>query len=84
MLIQSIQHGFQKDKSTDTALLQFYDFVTSSNDNNSIVDAVFFDLSKAFHTVPHHKLAARMYNTGVQGQALEWIKDFLSFSLSNS
>ena len=36
------QHGFLKGKSTETALIKFYDFVTESVDKNLIVDSIFF------------------------------------------
>ena len=42
-LISPTQRGFQKGKSTDTALLQFYDYVSGCNDERFVVDAIFFD-----------------------------------------
>jgi hypothetical protein len=77
-LIANTQHGFQTGRSTDTALLQFYDHVTKYTDNNHTVDAVFFDFTKAFDTVPHTVLITRLDNIGIRGQALDWINDFLS------
>ena len=76
-LIYSTQHGFQNGKSTDTALLQFYDYVTRYTDNNLIVNAVFFDFTKAFDTVPHPVLINRLNSIGICGRALDWIDDFL-------
>ncbi|MEL6931311.1 MAG: reverse transcriptase family protein, partial [Cyanobacteria bacterium J06600_6] len=77
-LIASTQHGFSNGRSTDTALLQFYDNITQSLDNNLTVEVVFFDFSKAFDTVPHTVLISRLSDIGIRGSALEWIEDFLS------
>jgi len=38
----------------------------------------FLDFSKAFDTVPHMKLCAKLDNIGVKGNILNWIKAFLT------
>jgi hypothetical protein len=77
-IITDTQHGFVPRKSTETILLNFYDYVTDKVDNNMVVDAIFFDLSKAFDTIPHAMLVTRLYYYGISGKALRWIKDFLT------
>ena len=77
-IIAHTQHGFQEGKSTDTALLQFYNYVSHCNDNRVIVDSVFFDFSKAFDTVPHHVLLRRLETAGIRAPLLHWIDNFLS------
>ena len=77
-LIRESQHGFQAGKSTDTLLIKFYDFVTDKIDKNMIVDAVFFDLSKAFDKIPHDLLIQRLHGHGISGTLLAWIENFLS------
>ena len=77
-LIHSTQHGFQRGRSTDTALLEFYNFVSEHTDNHFLVEAVFFDFSKAFDTVPHALLIRRLFDIGIRGRLLEWIRDFLT------
>ena len=52
-------------------------FLQHSVDNNRIVDAVFFDFSKAFDTVPHDVLISRLHLHGIHGNLLAWISDFL-------
>ena len=77
-LIVNSQHGFQAGKSTDTILLSFYDYVTDCLDRNKVIDAIFFDFQKAFDTVPHNVLINKLLSFGFRGQALHWIRDFLS------
>lgn len=72
------QHGIMRGKSTDTPLVRFYDFVTHNLDNNLIVDAIFFDLAKAFDKVPHGVLVQRLYECGICGALLDWLQEFLS------
>ena len=77
-IINCSQHSFSRGKSTDTLLLSFYDFVTDCLDRNLAVDSVFFDFQKAFDTVPHNQLIARLFSSGIRGNLLNWLKDFLS------
>ena len=71
------QHGFLKGRSTDTLLLKFYDYVTSNIDANRIVDAVFFDFSKAFDKIPHDRLLSKLAAYDIDYSLLLWIRDFL-------
>lgn len=43
-----------------------------------IVDAIFFDLTKAFDKVPHGMFVQRLYECGIRGALLDWVHDFLS------
>jgi hypothetical protein len=72
------QHAFERGKSTDTALLTFYDYVTNAVDNNLIVDAVYFDFAKAFEKVPHDILLKRLRQHRITGKPLSWITNFLT------
>ena len=77
-IISDTQHGFVPRRSTDTILLRFYDFITNNVDNNMVIDAIFFDFSKAFDKISHSKLILRLYYNGVSGKILDWIIDFLT------
>ena len=78
-VLNTTQHGFQSRKSTDTALLSFYDFVTKNVDQGYIVDAIFLDMAKAFDVVPHDQLIRRIADCGISGSLLRWISEFLCF-----
>ena len=78
-LLSSTQHGFVKGRSTETAGLFFYDFLTKSLDAHLCVDTIFLDYSRAFDSVPHHLLIQKLNNCGIGGKLMTWIKDYLSF-----
>ncbi len=42
------------------------------------VCSVFFDLKKAFNTVPHRPLISKLERTGLSLHILEWIKSYLT------
>ena len=45
-------------KSTTTSLLEFYEMVTENMDRGCAIFIFYFDLVKAFDTVPHEQVAA--------------------------
>ena len=42
------------------------------------MDAIYFDLAKAFDTVPHQRLMAKLKAHGIDGLVLNWIRAWLS------
>jgi hypothetical protein len=47
------QHGFMKNRSTITNLLEYASFVLNSIEDGNQVDSVYTDFSKAFDRVRH-------------------------------
>ena len=41
-------------------------------------DVIFLDLSKAFDSVPHERLLAKIHAYGIQGPLLSWLRCFLT------
>ena len=77
-LLNPNQYGFRKNHSTDLALIQIYDKITKAMANKEHVLGLFFDLSKAFDTLNHGILLQKLHSYGIRGNALSWVKDYLS------
>ena len=77
-LINKSQHGFMKNKSCTTNLLEFLEIVTQAVDNGEAVDLVYLDFAKAFDKVPKMRLLEKLWKHGVQGKLFDWIKSWLS------
>nr|CAD2176218.1 unnamed protein product [Meloidogyne enterolobii] len=54
------------------------DDFTYALENKNSIDTIYFDLAKAFDTVPHSLLVSKLYKVGIQGNILSWINDYLS------
>jgi ribonucleases P/MRP protein subunit RPP40 len=77
-VISKSQHGFQKNRSCTTNLLEFFEKVTEAADSGQSVDVVYLDFAKAFDKVPHARLLSKVEAAGIGGHVLLWIKDWLS------
>ena len=60
------------------ALFTLVDKITEALDKGDYVIGVFLDFSKAFDTVDHSILLARMFTYGIREVALQWFKDYLT------
>ena len=72
------QYGFRKNHSTALALLHLYDTLANAIDNKEYTMGVFIDLSKAFDTVNHEILLAKLQHYGIGGTPLKWFESYLS------
>ena len=78
-LITKYQHGFIRNKSTCTNLLEsVYDWSLNLQ-NHAGTDIIYFDFRKAFDSVSHPKLLTKLQAYGISGLLLAWIKDFLQY-----
>ena len=77
-ILSSNQYGFRKNHSTAYALIQLYDKLSDAIDQGKVTLGLFIYLSKAFHTVNHDILLAKLEFYGVRGVALQWFKSHLS------
>lgn len=77
-VIHKSQYGFQKGVCTGHAIL---DIVTNTFDNiknNNYTGLIFLDLRKAFDTVSHDILLAKLNHYGIRGPALLLMQSFLN------
>ena len=70
--------GFRKGYNTQHALLNLLENWRYHLDNKEIVGAIFCDLSKAFDTLPHDLLIAKLEAYGFGYNSLKLIYDYLS------
>ena len=70
-LLYEKQFGFQRNNSTEHAILQFTRDITDSFEKGEYTLGVFIDLSKAFNTVDHQILIKKLQYYGTDGAPLE-------------
>jgi Reverse transcriptase (RNA-dependent DNA polymerase) len=76
-ILNKLQFGFQKNKSTSDLLSHFSNYINSKLNDNKHVIAIFIDFSKAFDTINHSKLISILENIGIRGPALQWFTNYL-------
>ena len=77
-LLNDGQHGFRKNRSCLTQLLNHYDNIMRDLNEGFEVDVVYVDMEKAFDKVDIPILLAKLERFGVRGRLLRWITDFLT------
>ena len=77
-LFSENQFGFTKGKDTGIAVTKLIHEITSHLDTNSYSLCIFADLSKAFDTVNHSLLMAKLYKYGIRGIAYDLFESFLT------
>jgi uncharacterized protein (DUF934 family) len=76
--ISKFQHGFLAKSSTSTQLISFFNIINNYLDNREEADVIYFDLSKAFDSVPHPPLISKLQSFGINGNLLNWFENYLS------
>ena len=77
-VLTNCQHGFRKNRSCETQLIETVNSLTKSLNDRKQVDSILLDFSKAFDKVCHRKLLLKLKNYGIPAKLLNWIDNFLN------
>ena len=76
--LANTQWGFQSGKSTATALLTTtYDWLKELEAGKEVC-SVFFNIRKAFDSIPHRELVQKLCKLHINPIVLKWIKSYLT------
>ena len=76
--LSALLGGFRKNYNTQHVFLNFLQNCKNIIDKNGFAGAVFMDLSKAFDSMNHGLLIAKLHAYGLSIEALELIQNYLS------
>ena len=79
-ILYDYQFGFRRYDSTTLALIDVVDQIYQHLDNRDMVLGIYLglDLQKAFDTVDHNILLAKLANFGIRGIVYNCFKDYLN------
>ena len=83
-LLYDQQYGFRSKHSTQHAILDIVNTILQNMDNGKFSCGVFIDLKKAFDTVNHEILLAKLENYGVRGVINSWFRSYLTDRKQNT
>ena len=77
-IIHTLQFGIRQQYSTSHALINITENIRKALDDGNIGCGVFVDLQKAFDTVDHQILLAKLNHYGICEVSNDWFKSYLS------
>ena len=76
-LIEPNQYGFRKGKSTKDAIINLTDLIHNSSNDKYFALSVFIDFSKAFESINHKFLLAKLEKYGIRSIQSQLLSSFL-------
>ena len=77
-LLFESQHGFRKNYSTESAVIELTDYLKTQIDNQHIPICLFLDLSNAFDTINFDIMLLKLRKLGINNIALNWFESYLT------
>lgn len=77
-ILSSHQHGFRSFMSTETAMLEFLNFINTKLNHGKVCAGLFVDAVKAFDMVDHQLLLSILYDIGFRGVSNKWFASYLA------
>ena len=75
-LLYYLLSGFRPKYSTDTCMIHLTDFIKFQMDKGNAVSMVLLDLQKAFDTVDHSILLAKLEVIGLSNDIVKWFQSY--------
>ena len=76
-LLSECQHGFLKNRSTESAIASFTEKIYKSLNDTKVAGAVYIDFSKAFDCLEHNILLKKLEKYGIFGNNLKSFKSYV-------
>ena len=77
-LLDRRQHGFRKNHSTATAIIEVVQYLYERMDYGDTTHCVFIDYSKVFDTLNHEILCTKLGKLGFDWQIVCWCRNYLT------
>lgn len=77
-ILGSFQHGFRRDHSTGTAVVDLIQYINDRVDKNDFVILISFDLSCAFDTLRPDFMSGKLSALGLRGNVNNWLISFMT------
>ena len=77
-LIYEFQSGFINNFSTNTCLINLYDYIRECHDKGNYVGMLLLYQQKAFSTINHDILLSKLRSIGSDTRTVEWFRSYLT------
>ena len=77
-IIKTNQFGFQSNKSTSDAIIEFLENINDAFNEQKHYLAIYLDFSKAFDTISHDILLKKIEHMGFRGPIHNWLTSYLT------